>query len=102
MKLILALLVALSLIGSPGVAVASPPVDCTMTAMGKDMAADHEKMGCCTPNCAVASPAALLPASGSQGGPVEHVSGAYWPPVAGGRRATMLLTEDPPPRTFFA
>lgn len=102
MKLILAILLSLSLIGIPGVASAAPKAACTMADMDQDMAADHEKMGCCAPTCAVPAPAAVLPDASLGGEPVEPIAGAYWPPAGGNLSSMTLQAEDPPPRTGSA
>lgn len=102
MKFILAILIALSLIGSPGAARAEPSASCTMAGADEGMAADHEKMGCCTPECATPAPAAVLPNADVDGDPVEPVALLDGQPEPGGLPSIILSTDDPPPRAFFA
>ncbi len=102
MKLILAILIALSLIGSPGAAIAAPSVSCTMAGADDGMAADHEKMDCCSPECATPCPSAVLPMSGLGEDGAEPVTIAAWQPVAGSLPSILLSMDDPPPRTFSA
>ena len=102
MKFILAILIALSLIGSPGAARAEPSVSCTMAGADNGMAADHEKMGCCTPECATPAPAAVLPNADVDGDAVEPVALVDGQPEPGGLPSIILSTDDPPPRAFFA
>lgn len=102
MKLIVAILIALSLIGSPGAARAAPSVSCTMAGADEGMAADHEKMGCCTPDCATPAPAALLPSGDINSDPVEPVALLSGQSEPGSLPSIILSTDDPPPRAFFA
>lgn len=102
MKLILAILIALSLIGSPGAAIAAPSASCTMAGADGGMAADHEKMDCCSPECATPCPSAVLPMSGLGEDGVELVAIADWQPLSGRLPSILLPTDDPPPRTFSA
>lgn len=102
MKLILAILVALSLIGSTGTAQAAPSISCTMAGADQGMAADHGKMGCCTPECATTSAAAVMPALGVcyEEGPPNGQFGPSSPATA--LPSFMALMDDPPPRGLFA
>lgn len=102
MKFILALLIALSLIGSPGAAKAAASETCTMVGASEGFAADHEKMGCCTPECATPVPAAVLPDGGSHGDPIKPGPLLEASLVAGRLPSIILTTDDPPPRSFFA
>ena len=102
MKFILAILIALSLIGSPGAARAAPSLSCTMAGADEGTAADHEKMGCCTPDCATPAPAAVLPVGDLNSDPVEPVALLDAQPEPGTLPSIILSTDDPPPRTFFA
>ena len=102
MKFILVILIALSLIGSPGAARAAPSESCTVAGAHEGMAADHEKMSCCTPECATPAPAAVLPQGdleedGVQ--PVARLSGQLEP---GSLPSIILSADDPPPRAFLA
>lgn len=102
MKFILAILVALSLIGSPGAARAAPSVSCTMVGADEGMASDHEKMACCTPDCATPAPAAVLPVADVDEDVVEPVELLAAQPEQGSLPSIILSTDDPPPRPFFA
>ena len=102
MKFILAILIALSLIGSPGAARAAPSVSCTMAGADEGTSADHEKMGCCTPDCATPAPAAVLPAGGLHRDLVKPVALVDGPQEPGSLPSIILSTDDPPPRAFFA
>ena len=102
MKFILAILIALSLIGSPGAARAAPSVSCTMAGADEGTAADHEKMGCCTPDCATPAPAAVLPAADLDGDPVQPVALLDALPEPGSLPSIILSMDDPPPRAVFA
>lgn len=102
MKLILAILIALSLIGSPGAATAAPSVSCTMSGADEGMAADHEKMDCCSPECAAPCPSAVLPMSDFDENGTEVVGLTDWRAVPGSLPSILLSTDDPPPRAFSA
>lgn len=102
MKFFLAILIAVALIGSPGAATAAPSVSCTMAGADDGLAADHEKMACCTPECATPAPAALLPANDLDRSPVEPVAVLNGRPELGSLPSIILSTDDPPPRAFFA
>ena len=102
MRLILALLIALSLIGSPGGATAAPSLSCTMAGADEGMAADHEKMDCCSPECATPCPAAVLPMSDFDEDGTDRVASTGWQIVPGSLPSILLPTEDPPPRAFSA
>ena len=102
MKFILALLIALSLIGSPGAARAAPSEGCTMVGASEGLAADHEEMGCCTPECATPVPAAVLPDGRLEGDPIRPSAFLNASPVFGSLPSITLTSDDPPPRAFFA
>ena len=102
MKLLWAILIALSLIGSPGAAQAAPSVSCTMAGAAEGMAADHDKMPCCTPDCATPCPTALLPLLGLDQESVEPLAISGWRPASSSLRSITPSMVDPPPRTFFA
>ncbi|ODP37427.1 hypothetical protein BFL28_17900 [Sphingomonas turrisvirgatae] len=102
MKLIVAILIALSFIGSPGAARAAPSVSCTMAGADEGMAPDHKKMRCCTPDCATPAPAAVLPGADVDEDAVEPVALLNRQPEPGSLPSIILSTDDPPPRAFFA
>ena len=102
MKLILAILIALSLIGSPGAATAAPSESCTMTGADGGMAADHEKMDCCSPECAAPCPSAVLPLADLGEDGAAPVAIADWQAVPGRLPSILLSSDDPPPKTFSA
>lgn len=98
-RFLLTILVALSLIGAPGPALAGPAMGCTMDgASGMD--GDHDKMACCTPDCAIGCPAGVVPGGGPYvaedeivAAPLIEVSARALPSVGPG-------ATDPPPRTI--
>ena len=102
MKLLWAILIALSLIGSPGAAQAAPSVSCTMAGAAEGKAADHEKMPCCTPDCATPCPTAVLPLLDLEQDSMEPLGIADWRPAPTRFRSITPSIVDPPPRTFFA
>ena len=98
MRLILAILVALSLAASPSPAFTAPSADCSMPGAAEGMAPDHEEMPCCTSDCAVSACAAVLP-----DGDTGQASGAFKSgPVAAGAAGVLPAINpaalDPPPR----
>jgi len=98
LKLILAIVTALSLVGSPGQTRAAPSVNCTMPGADTGNAADHEKMGCCTPDCATPCPSALLPSGVLDVAPLEPAALAVWLPTHAGLTSSNPAAADPPPR----
>lgn len=102
MKLIVAILIALSMIGSPGAARAAPSVSCTMAGADEGMTPDHEKVGCCTPDCATPAPAAVLPGADVDEDAVDPFALLNARPEPGSLPSIILSTDDPPPRAFFA
>ena len=98
LKLILAIVIALSLVGSPGQARAAPSVSCTMPGADTGNAADHEKMGCCTPDCATPCPSALLPSGALDVAPLEPDAIAVGLPTHSGLTSLNHAAADPPPR----
>ena len=102
MRFILAILIALSLIGSPAAAPAAPSVSCTMAGADEGTAADHEKMDCCTPDCAAPAPAAVLPGADLDRDPLAPIALLDGQPEPGSLPSIILSTDDPPPRAFFA
>ncbi len=101
MRLILAILVVLSLMGSPDRARAAPSATCTMVGAAEGTAPDHEKMACCTPDCATPAPAAVMPAAdiGRQSIGLTGLIGGH--SSAGGLLSALIPMDDPPPRPFF-
>ena len=102
MKLILGILIALSLIGSPGAAIAAPSASCTMAGAGAGSAVDHEKMDCCSLECATPCPSAVLPMSDVGEDGAELVTIAAWQTAPGSLPSVLLPADDPPPRNFSA
>jgi len=100
LKLILAFVIALSLVGSPGQAQAAPSASCTMPGADSGSAADHEKMGCCTPDCATPCPPAMLSNSLLGVVPLEPAALAVWLPTHAGLTSSNPAAADPPPRNL--
>ena len=98
-RFILAILLAFSLASATGPALAGLSAHCPMAVSGM---ADHEDMGCCTPDCApecaLVCPGAVVPSAGEVAGePQDRQSAAMRPvgmPPSRGPGAA-----DPPPRT---
>lgn len=102
MKFIWAILIALSLIGSPGAAQSAPSLSCTMDGSAEGKAVDHEKMACCTPECATPCPSAVLPMGALEHEAVEPVALLRWQPAASSLSSITPSMVDPPPRPYFA
>ena len=100
LKLILAIVIALSLVGIPGQAQSAPSANCTMPGADSGSAADHEKMGCCTPDCTTPCPPALLPSGALDAAPVEPGAIAVWLPTQCGLTSSNPAAADPPPRNL--
>ena len=100
-KLFLALLISLSLFGSPGAARSAPSVSCSMPGADHGQAADHEKMGCCTPDCATPAPSAMLPSGPLSAALIEPTKIAVWVPSYLELVPTNPAAADPPPRAFL-
>lgn len=100
MKIFWAILMALSAIGSPGVVQAAPSLSCTMPGADAGEAADHEKMKCCTPDCATPCPPAVVPSLFFDNEPMVLTEIAAAVPVANGLPSIDHETVDPPPRAF--
>ncbi|TFI59763.1 hypothetical protein E2493_02680 [Sphingomonas parva] len=99
MRLLLAILVALSLIGSPSVAVAAAPLTpCTMPMDQQDGGSHHDKMDCCTPNCAAPAAPALLPPETAGDAPVAFARADLWHKDAPGLPSFNPPSIDHPPR----
>lgn len=101
-KIIIAMLVALSLAAAPGSAFAAPSSGCTMPGAESGMAMDHEKMGCCTAECAIPAPAAVLPVDALEVSKADPVSGPSATLKANSLPSINLAAVDPPPRNLFA
>lgn len=104
MRLILAILIALSLslTGSPGAATPAPSESCTMVGAEGGMAPDHETMDCCSQECATPAPSAVLPLSSIHGESVQPVDIDQRRPSVARLNSVQLALDDPPPRPFFA
>ena len=99
-KLLLAFVIALSLLGSPGAARSAPSVSCSMPGADHGQAVDHEKMGCCTPDCATPAPSAMLPSGPLGAAPIGPSKIAVWVPSYLQLVPTNPAAADPPPRAF--
>jgi hypothetical protein len=102
MKLLLCILLAISMAGTSGPAFAGPSADCAIAQMPGGMA-DHGKMGCCPPECAVTCPPAVLAT------PAFNLPPAVEPSCVEEHLAAMALwrsfnpaAADPPPRTIIS
>ena len=100
MRLILAILIALSLFGGSASAspVPMPVADCSM-GPGTPAMPHDEDMPCCTPDCATPAASAVLPRMMSMGALTPIV------PMVSRSTATLLLSinpsaDDPPPRVI--
>lgn len=101
-RFILAILIALSLAGSPGPAFAAPSPACSMPGAAVGNAVDHDTMDCCTPDCAVSCPAAVVPAGGLSEPSVALTSDKVSIPVVAGLHSLNPAAVDPPPRPSLA
>lgn len=103
MRLFLTVFAALLLLGSPGAAKSPPVSGCSMGGtMDTGAPDDHAKMDCCTPDCTMASAAALpgsVPLGGGVFGPDRDLT---WVKAADRLPSIVLRGDDPPPRTFFS
>lgn len=101
-RFVLAILLALSLASATGPAFAGLSAHCPMAVSGM---ADHEDMGCCTPDCApdcaLACPGAVVPSADAMAAEPQGRQGAMMPPIevlpSRGPAAA-----DPPPRTTIS
>lgn len=100
--MILAILIALSLVASPGPAFAAPSPACSMPGAGTGNPVDHDKMDCCTPDCAVSCPAAVVPAGNLPGPTAPPTGDLAWAPVATDLHSIDPAALDPPPRPSLA
>lgn len=108
-RLILAILVALSLVAAPGPAFAGPAAGCTMEAGPamdgmrdmSDMDGDHDKMACCTPDCAIGCPAGVVPGAGTNASDEPFAALPFAGMIARTPSSLDPGTADPPPRPSF-
>ncbi|MBX3562667.1 MAG: hypothetical protein KF780_12755 [Sphingomonas sp.] len=108
-RLILTILVALSLVSAPGAAFAGPAAGCTMEGMSamngmRDMSGmdgDHDKMACCTPDCAIGCPAGVVPGAGTSGSDEPLAALPFAGMIARAPSSLGPGTADPPPRASF-
>lgn len=103
-RCILSCLVALSLLGgAPAVAaLAAQPVpanECSMVGQASDQPSKHEKMACCTSDCAVTGTAALAQRDGVQLPSPEPASAPLFLIPVTKLDSVDGATVDPPPRT---
>lgn len=99
-RLFLIIWMALSLTVASGPAFAMPAPDCGMASSGM---ADHNKMGCCTPDCAVACPAvAVVLPSGSDLSRVDQLAAPSSMPPVSVHPSIHPAADDPPPRTVIS
>lgn len=97
-KFILAILVALSLAASPSQAFSAPSAECSMPGADSGMAMDHEEMGCCTIDCAMGAPSAVLPGADAEAADIDPVSSPLAGPGSGVHPSASPAAIDPPPR----
>lgn len=100
-RLLLALLLAFSLATASGPAFAVPASNCAMTKAPGGMA-DHDKMGCCGSDCAVACAPAMLTVDPIDLAAIEPSSTAAATQARGMLPSVSPLTIDPPPRTSIS
>ena len=97
-RLVLAILLAISMAMSSGPAFAGPSPDCAMARSSPGMA-DHQKMGCCTNDCAVACVPAVLGADPVDLPSVEPSVAPAVVSLAPVLTSVGRAITDPPPRT---
>ena len=105
-KLLWAFLLILSLASGPVAAHTVPVAACTMTGdemaeadmMGDATGSDHDKMPCCSPDCATTSPAAVLPRASTGPTATQPPSSPIVHAAVDGLTSALLPTDDPPPR----
>lgn len=102
MKFIWAIILALSLIASPSAARLPASTSCMMPGAVQGMAADHENMDCCTPDCATPCPPAMLPLADLVYEPEEPIALVDRQSAADHLPSIKPWVVDPPPRPFFA
>ena len=103
MRLFLIIFAALLLLGSPGAAKSPPVSSCSMGGtMDGGAPDDHAKMDCCTPDCTMASAAALPGSVPFQAGILGLDRALTWTKAIDRLPSVVLGGDDPPPRTFFS
>jgi hypothetical protein len=97
-RLILAVLLMLSLAITPTPAFSASSESCSMSGAEMGMAANHEEMDCCTPECAIVCPAAVLDDTkfGSAGVYIQRAPIKGVPPAQ--LHSVNPSAQDPPPR----
>lgn len=100
-KLLLAIVVVLSLLGSPGAARSTLSASCSMPGAEHGQAANHEKMGCCTLDCATPAPSAMLQSGPLGAALIEPTQIAIWGPSYLELVPVNPAAADPPPRAFL-
>ncbi len=105
-KLIVGLLLALSMIGSPVAARALPAAAkasavCTTPDAEKVALEAHEEMGRCKLACGTFAPAAILPDDDADTARPSAIVTLERLPDVGRLPSFELATDHPPPRTFF-
>lgn len=102
-RIFLLVLLAMAVAGATTPALAGAPIDCPMAAAGM---ADHEEMGCCTPECApecaIVCPGAIVPLTSDAVSPLAD--GRDLAPVRPVDALPSLRpgATDPPPRTTIS
>ena len=97
----MAILMVLSLVSAPATVVAASAAVCTM-AGSMDRDADHSKMKCCTPICAVSCPPAVMPMGGLATPADEATDAPLWAPANKSLHSIDSAGLDPPPKSSRA
>jgi hypothetical protein len=100
-RILVAFLLAISMAVAPTAAFARPAADVPMANMPGGMA-HHDKMGCCGPDCAVTSPAAVLAAEAVGLPAAEPCSMPAAARISGILPSLGPAATDPPPRTIIS
>ena len=100
-RLLLAILLAMSMAMASGPAFAGPSPDCAMAHSSSGMV-DHQKMGCCTPDCALACVPAMLGAEAVDLTTVEPNAAPAPVSLTAVLASVGLAAADPPPRTIIS
>jgi hypothetical protein len=105
-RLILALLIVLSFLGSSvtpvaAQAVAAADTECPMAGKMPVHPVDQGKMDCCAHDCLTMAPAGLVPRFGLDAPAVAPIAAAKRLPSARELESLSLGTVDPPPRLHF-